>query len=40
VGDPAKGQTLFTGTCSARHGPTGTGVAGLGKNLTTSTFVA
>ena len=40
VGDPAKGQTLFTGTCSACHGPDATGIAGLGKDLTTSTFVA
>jgi disulfide bond formation protein DsbB len=40
AGDAAKGQTLFTGTCSACHGPEGTGVAGLGKDLTTSTFVA
>jgi mono/diheme cytochrome c family protein len=39
-GDAAKGQTLFAGTCSACHGPTGTGVTGLGKDLTTSTFVA
>ena len=40
VGDPAKGQTLFAGTCSACHGPDATGVTGLGKNLTTSAFVA
>lgn len=39
-GDAAKGQTLFTGTCSACHGPDATGITGLGKNLTTSTFVA
>lgn len=40
VGDAAKGQTLFIGTCSACHGPEATGVVGLGKDLTTSTFVA
>lgn len=40
VGDAAKGQTLFAGTCSACHGPDATGVVGLGKDLTTSTFVA
>jgi disulfide bond formation protein DsbB len=39
-GDAAKGQALFTGTCSACHGPDATGITGLGKNLTTSTFVA
>ena len=40
LGDAVKGQTLFTGTCSACHGPDATGIAGLGKDLTTSTFVA
>lgn len=40
TGDSAKGQTLFLSTCSACHGPEATGVAGLGKDLTTSTFVA
>jgi mono/diheme cytochrome c family protein len=39
AGDAAHGQTLFTGTCSACHGPDATGIAGLGKDLTTSTFV-
>jgi len=39
-GDAARGQTLFMGTCSACHGPDAKGVAGLGKDLTTSTFVA
>jgi mono/diheme cytochrome c family protein len=39
AGDAAKGQTLFVGTCSACHGPDATGVVGLGKDLTTSTFV-
>jgi disulfide bond formation protein DsbB len=40
AGDAANGQTLFAGTCSACHGPDATGVVGLGKDLTTSTFVA
>jgi disulfide bond formation protein DsbB len=40
TGDAARGQTLFTGTCSACHGPDAKGVVGLGKDLTTSTFVA
>jgi disulfide bond formation protein DsbB len=39
-GDPATGQTLFTQTCSACHGPTGEGIQGLGKNLVASDFVA
>jgi disulfide bond formation protein DsbB len=39
-GDTAAGQTAFTATCSACHGPTGEGVQGLGKDLTTSEFVA
>jgi mono/diheme cytochrome c family protein len=40
AGDAANGQALFTGTCSSCHGPDATGIAGLGKDLTTSTFVA
>jgi len=40
TGDAANGQTLFTGTCSACHGADAKGVVGLGKDLTTSTFVA
>lgn len=40
TGDPTAGQELFTGTCSACHGPTGEGVVGLGKNMTTSEFIA
>jgi disulfide bond formation protein DsbB len=40
VGDPAQGQTLFVGTCSSCHGPEATGITGLGKDLTTSTWVA
>jgi len=39
AGNAANGQALFVGTCSACHGPDATGVVGLGKNLTTSTFV-
>ncbi len=38
-GDPTVGQTKFSGTCSACHGPDAKGIAGLGKDLTTSTFV-
>ncbi len=38
VGDAAKGATAFNQTCSACHGPDGTGVDGLGKNLVTSDF--
>jgi disulfide bond formation protein DsbB len=40
VGNVANGETLFVGTCSACHGPDATGIAGLGKNLRTSTFVS
>jgi disulfide bond formation protein DsbB len=40
AGDAAAGQELFAGTCSACHGPEGLGVTGLGKDLTTSTFVS
>lgn len=39
LGDPAAGATLFTGTCSACHGPAGEGIPGLGKDLTASAFV-
>jgi disulfide bond formation protein DsbB len=38
-GAPADGQALFTSNCSACHGPTGEGLPGLGKPLTTSEFV-
>lgn len=37
-GDPAKGATKFAGTCAGCHGPDAKGLAGLGKDLTTSTF--
>jgi disulfide bond formation protein DsbB len=40
VGDPAVGQKLFTSTCSACHGPAGEGLPGLGKDMTTSEFIA
>lgn len=39
LGDPAAGETLFAGTCSACHGPAGEGIPGLGKDLTASPFV-
>jgi len=39
VGDPAKGKELFV-TCAACHGPNGGGVEGLGKDMTTSEFIA
>jgi mono/diheme cytochrome c family protein len=39
VGDPVKGEELFV-TCAACHGPKGEGVAGLGKDMTTSEFIA
>ncbi len=34
-----QGQNLFVSICSVCHGPEGKGIPGLGKNLTTSTFV-
>jgi mono/diheme cytochrome c family protein len=40
AGDVAAGQTLFDGTCVSCHGPGGTGLPGLGKDLTTSEFIA
>ncbi|MFQ5613464.1 MAG: c-type cytochrome [Anaerolineae bacterium] len=40
IGDAAAGKDLFTSTCSACHGPDGAGIAGLGKDLTASEFVA
>src|SRR5688572_6109702 len=39
-GGGANGQALFTSNCSACHGPTGGGLPGLGKPLTTSEFVS
>jgi mono/diheme cytochrome c family protein len=40
AGDAEKGQTLFATACSACHGPEGKGVPGLGKDMTTSEFIA
>ena len=39
-GDPEAGKANFAGTCSACHGPGGEGVPGLGKDMTTSEFIA
>ncbi len=40
VGDAAAGKATFATTCAACHGPAGEGVQGLGKDMTTSTFIA
>ena len=40
AGDPAAGQEVFAGTCATCHGPEGKGITGLGKDFTTSQFVA
>lgn len=40
IGDAANGQKIYSQLCIACHGPEGKGVQGLGKDLTTSTFVA
>jgi mono/diheme cytochrome c family protein len=39
-GDAAKGKTVFEGTCASCHGPDAKGLPGLGKDLTTSEWVA
>ncbi|MBM4423902.1 MAG: cytochrome c [Chloroflexi bacterium] len=39
VGDAAAGKTKFDGTCVSCHGPGGVGIAGLGKDMTTSEFI-
>jgi len=39
-GDATKGKTVFEGTCVSCHGPDAKGLPGLGKDLTTSEFVA
>ncbi len=39
VGDAAKGKEQFT-ACAACHGPEGEGIQGLGKDMTTSEFIA
>lgn len=38
--DVASGQTLYRSTCAACHGPAGEGVKGLGKDMTSSEFIA
>lgn len=40
AGDAAEGKQVFSTTCAACHGPAGEGVQGLGKDMTTSEFVA
>ena len=40
AGDPEAGAEHFSEVCSACHGPGGEGIEGLGKDLTTSEFVA
>lgn len=39
TGDVAKGEEQFNSICIACHGPGGTGIEGLGKPFTTSTFL-
>lgn len=39
-GDATAGKDLFIQTCSACHGPEGEGIPGLGKDMTTSEFIA
>ena len=38
-GDVAAGQVLFQQSCASCHGPDAKGVVGLGKDMTTSTFI-
>lgn len=40
AGDAVAGKEIFDSICSACHGPEGEGVEGLGKDFTTSDFVA
>ena len=40
TGDPVAGKAAYAKTCTACHGPEAKGVSGLGKDLTTSEFVA
>ena len=40
AGDPAAGKEKFELTCVACHGKSGEGVPGLGKDMTTSEFIA
>lgn len=39
-GNAENGKALFASTCAVCHGPEGKGVQGLGKDMTTSTFIA
>jgi disulfide bond formation protein DsbB len=39
MGDPAKGKENFA-TCAGCHGPEGKGIEGLGKDMTSSEFIA
>jgi disulfide bond formation protein DsbB len=39
AGDAVAGQAAFAASCSSCHGPEGKGIAGLGKDLTTSEWV-
>jgi len=39
-GDASAGKATFATTCAACHGPAGEGVQGLGKDMTTSEFIA
>jgi disulfide bond formation protein DsbB len=39
-GDPVAGEKSFASICAACHGPKGEGVQGLGKDMTTSEFIA
>lgn len=39
-GDAESGQKLYMMSCSSCHGPAGEGVQGLGKDMTTSEFIA
>lgn len=40
AGDPEEGAVLFASSCSSCHGPEGKGIEGLGKDMTTSDFIA
>lgn len=40
AGNAENGKALFATTCAACHGPEGKGVQGLGKDMTTSAFIA
>lgn len=40
TGDAEAGRATFATTCAACHGPEGEGVQGLGKDMTTSTFIS